>query len=92
MFESFVKSGIVPQFTYHRNSILKMSMLLASKEITTQLIKMCYQNCKLHFSEIQINKMPLHFKTVDFYTEQVRKIILLKYPGNCTHVSHPGFQ
>lgn len=36
--------------------------------------------------------MPLHFKPADFYTEQVRKIILLKYPGNCTHVSHPGFQ
>lgn len=34
--------------------------------------------------------MPLRFKTVDFYTEQVRKFILLKYAGNCTHLSHPG--
>lgn len=38
------------------------------------------------FMKQKQTQMPLYFKTICFYTE-VRKIILLKYPGNRTYVT-----
>lgn len=69
MFESFVKSGIVPQFTYHRNSILKMNILSASKEMT-QLIKTCEQNYELHIYETNKHKSLYISKLLVFILSQ----------------------